>query len=600
MDKPTADQPDEHPDFAHAKQAWQQAVSAALGGQNANKLARKTLDGLLRGPLAMQKEPPLATGRPGQFPFTRGTKPTIARFQPWDIRSQITPSHSQTLNQQVLQQLEGGANSVFLPAGQTKLDLPTLLTGVDLQLAGIGLLPQIGGHDMAQDLSDFWQNSGVDLTQIKGDLGLSPIGFSSPKSTVTSLAKWAAEHAPNLRTLSLGTDLIHEAGGTEALELAWLCAETAENMRLLLTTGLSGDQAASQMLAYISLDADLHLGICKLRAARRVWAQVIASFGGSDAASQLPILAQSSRRMLSRHDPWVNILRISTAGFAAVLGGAQIICLNPFSYRLGAPSPMAQRLAINSQLVLLEECAAARVIDPAGGSYAHEQLTDQLANKAWQYFQQIETEGGLQQAINTGWIAKQIEQMRVNRQQLIRQRKLPIIGVSQYAQSDETPIELADTTPPKPEQNACNLSQFYDAGEFEQLRDLANTKDWPSVFLASLGSLSQSAGRTGFCRNLLTAGGIKTSGGKAWKTQQAMIDDFTASKSPLAIVCATDEQYKASATALAEQLKSAGAKQVWIAGGPAIAQTLDRRLAAGNDAIADLQAMTQILAGDDR
>lgn len=573
---------------------WQEAVTKALGGRSEQVLTSKTLDALVRGPLMTLGENPKNSGAAGQFPFTRGTSLQCDKLLPWSICCEVLVSDEDQANKFVLEELSGGASAVQLQFSHSDLELKAVLRGVDLNIATVSLTPDSDGGHYAKEFVSLLSQENVDLAKTSGNLGLSPIGFGVAGDVICDLANWAIDNAPDIRSLSVCANLVHEAGGTEALELAWLCAETAENMRILLAAGIKPDAAAKQMQAIISMDADLHLGIAKLRAARRVWAETVTAFGVSHHVAGLQIHARSSLRMFSRYDPWVNILRTSTAALAAVIGGAQEILLVPFTHRLGQPDEMARRLARNTQIVLMEECSAARVLDPAGGSYAHEQMSDQLADKAWQYFQQIEAQGGLTAVIDNGWLHKTIQLMRKTRKQLISRRKISIIGVSQYANLHEDAPKTADCKPSKPPANQAGLDQFYDAEEFEQLRDQA--KSVPGkVFLASLGKLSQSAARVGFVRNLLAAGGLETTEARQWEKQTAMLADFSSDVTPIVVVCGTDKQYSEIAEPLAEQFKAKGAKQVWIAGGSGVPEGFTGRMAMGDDVITILQVILQPL-----
>jgi len=575
-------------------QLWQAAVTKALGNRSLQTLTSKTLDGLLRGPLLTLADNPQNSGVAGEFPFTRAASSQRDLLQPWSICSQILVADEHQANQIVLEELLGGASAIQLQLEQSGKALEVVLRGVDLTIAAVSLQPGAYNGQYAKELIQLLSQKHIDLAKVSGNFGLSPIGFAVSDDVVGDLSKWAIDNAPGISSLSICSNLVHEAGGTEALELAWLAAETAHNMRILLQAGIKPDDAAKQMQAMISVDADLHLGIAKLRAARRIFAQVVTAFGVSKPAASLKIHAKSSFRMFSRYDPWVNILRASTAAMAAVLGGAQEIAVTPFTYRLGQADEMARRLARNTQIVLMEECAAAKVIDPAGGSHAHEQMTDQLAIKAWEYFQTIEAQGGLVSAIDNGWLKKTVHEMRKTRQQLIRKRKIAIIGVSQYANLAEETPNTNDCKPPKPPENQAGLQQFYDAEEFEQLRDQAKSISG-KVFIASLGTLKQSAGRVGFVDNLLAAGGIETTKAGLWEDQTAMLGGFDADVTPIAVVCGTNVQYDADMVPLAAKFRAKGAKQVWIAGGSEVPENFAGRMAIGDDVIATLQVILPTL-----
>ncbi len=583
-------------DFNEAYNLWQQAAKRALRGADPDILVHKTIDGLLRGPLMTCNDHDNNTGTPGEFPFVRGLKRQLDPNRPWDIRSEVWLDAPQTCNSQILEELTGGASSIQLQAGPEPIlgdELGTILNGVEFNLAGIGVSCDDGGPDTALALRDLWMDMQVDPSQIHGDFGLQLSDNEGHNQDIIKLCHWAAQYAPNIRSLTIAPCYIHEAGGSEALELAWMCAQGAQYMRVLLETGLTANKAADQMQSLFSMDADLHLGIAKLRAARRLWAKMLNSFGVDPGHCGLHIHGRSSRRMMSRLDPWVNILRTSTATLASVLGGAQTVSVLPFTYRLGTASDMAKRLARNTQLILAEECFAGRVIDPAGGSHVHETMSNQLAQAGWKIFQQIEAKNGLQNARE--WLAGRVREMRELRTQQIRTQERVLIGVNAFADLNETAPKIAKTNQ-LTEENPYFL-QSYDSAEFEQLRDLARQLPaTPTAFLASIGTVASNSARASFARRFLASGGIACSEAKNWQGNSAMLADFDADFTPLVIICGSDEQYQENTDELVAMFKAKGAKQVWITGDTKN-EALDGCIFAGCDMIATLKILLSCFRG---
>ena len=191
--------------------------------------------------------------------------------------------------------------------------------------------------------------------------------------------------------------------------------------------------AAGQIGFALATDTDFFLSLAKFRALRRLWGQVLEVAGASSAMPSLRVHAETAERMFTRVDPHVNILRGTVAAFAAAAGGAGSITVLPFDHALGMPTPLARRIARNTQLVLLEEAQLGRVLDPAGGSWFVERLTEELATKAWSLVQEVERRGGMLAALRQGWPQERVAASRKRLEADIASRRQPITGVSEFA-----------------------------------------------------------------------------------------------------------------------------------------------------------------------
>ncbi|MFE3938132.1 methylmalonyl-CoA mutase family protein, partial [Streptomyces goshikiensis] len=229
--------------------------------------------------------------------------------------------------------------------------------------------------------------------------GADPLGHEARTGEVLDLAEAAAlarETAaawPHVRALTVDALPYHEAGGSAAEELGLSLATGVAYLRALEGGGLGVEAALGQLEFRYAATADQFLTIAKLRAARRLWARVAEACGAPEAGAQRQH-AVTSPVMMTRRDPWVNMLRTTVACMAAGVGGADSVTVLPFDNELGLPDAFARRIARNTSTILLEESHLARVIDPAGGSYYVEQLTTELAGAAWEFFQTVEKAGG--------------------------------------------------------------------------------------------------------------------------------------------------------------------------------------------------------------
>ncbi len=239
--------------------------------------------------------------------------------------------------------------------------------------------------------------------------------------------------------------VVHDAGGSEAQELAFVLAVAVAYLRALEASGMPLDAARDMIYARMSADADQFLTMAKFRALRKLWARIEQACGLEP--SPLFVAADSAWRMLSRRDTDVNMLRATMATFAAGLGGANSITVLPHTLALGLPDAFARRVARNTQLILLEESNLAKVTDPAAGSGGIELLTTQLCTRAWELFREIEKAGGIWAALESNWLQRQVSDVRKAREKNVARRKDVITGVSEFANLSEKSSGVLDAQP---------------------------------------------------------------------------------------------------------------------------------------------------------
>jgi methylmalonyl-CoA mutase len=355
-----------------------------------------------------------------------------------------------------------------------------------------------------------------------------------------------------------------------------------------LTEGsLSVDEAFAQLEFRYAASADQFTTIAGLRAARRLWDRVGEASGASPEARAQRQHAVTSSVMTTRRDPWVNLLRTTVACFAAGVGGADVVTVQPFDAALGLPDAFSRRIARNTQSLLVEEGSLARVLDPAGGAWYVESLTESLAQAAWEWFTEIERAGGLVAALDSGLVRDRIAAAWDVRAKRLARRADAITGVSEFPNlTEKLPARepLAWTLP------SGGLPRVRAAQEFEALRDAADAvAQRPTVYLATIGPIARHTARASFAGNLFQAGGLGTPSGDG---AEGLADAGTT----VACICGTDKDYASSAAELAAELRAAGATQVWLAGKPELAvDGVDGYLFAGCDALDVLRTVHEQL-----
>ncbi len=560
---------------------WVDAVEKVLRGRSYEKvLVSTTDDGLDIQPLYLAADAPPAAVLGSLDPerVTRG----------WDVRQVHDGADPAECARAVVTELERGVTSVELIApadGWTPDTMRTATQGVLFDLAPVVLAPH-ADPAAAAALHTVVAERG-DLAATGCWLGLDPIGETARGGTASTndVIGFAADLAatlPNGRTVTIDSARYGDAGATKAQQIGWSIASAVACLRSFEEAGLDPSAAAATMAFRVSVGADQFLTIAMLRAGRRLWRRVLDASGVEAERRRQLVQAVTARAMFSRRDPWVNMLRGTTAAFAAGVGGADSITVLPFDDAIGMPDGFSRRIARNTQLLLIEESHLARVIDPAAGSWFVESLTERLAAAAWQVLQRVEAAGGMEAALVSGSIAAEIDDAWARRHALLRTRRRPVTGVSEYPDLDESLVER----PPRPPAPGFPVRRL--AESFESLRDaadraLASTGNRPLVHLAALGPLATHTTRSSWIANLLAVGGIATSGGDDDGSMSPLEAEvrFTDSGSSVAVITSSDEIYAERAAATATALREAGASRVVLAGHPG--DRRDELVAAGID-----------------
>ncbi|HEX5118301.1 MAG TPA: methylmalonyl-CoA mutase family protein [Pseudonocardiaceae bacterium] len=563
---------------AVTRQEWRELVRAVLvkaaraaAGTAAapeELLTATTYDGIPIAPLYTADDTAPDAGLPGLPPFTRAGWPEGGTITGWDVRARHADPDPAAVNAAVLADLEHGATSLWLAVGAGGVPvaaLPEALNGVLLDLAPVTLDAGADYAAAATALLAVHRDREIPAEQVGGNLGVDPIGVTARSGTPSDLGPAAALVAstaatyPALRGMVVDGLPFHSAGGSDSDELGCALSVGVTYLRALTDAGLDVDAAARQVEFRYAIGADQFLGIAKLRAARRLWARVTEVCGVSPAARAQRQHAVTAPAMLTRRDPWVNMLRTTVACFAAGVGGADAVTVTPFDSAIGRSNDFARRIARNTQSILLEESQLAGVIDPAGGSWYVETLTDQLARRAWTVFTDLERAGGVVAALESGALAERLARTRRAREANVATRTDAITGVSEFPNLAERDVPRPAAAP----EPTGGLPVYRYAEPFEALRDrsdavLAATGHRPTVFLATLGPVAAHTARASFAANLLQAGGIETPTGP--------VDEFAASGARVACVCGTDRAYAEEAAATVDALRSAGAVRVLLAG----------------------------------
>ena len=566
------------PEDAHTREEWERGAAGVLrkSGRLAEsdpdsavweKLTRTTLDGIGVTPL----------GVPGAQ--TSPARPT--RAGAWDIRSLIADPDAKRANEAALVDLDGGVTSLWLHA-DADTDLTTTLDKVMLDLAPVVLDAPTAPLQAARGLLALIAEGGVD-PHPGTNLGADPLGAAFRglrddtgwQDELAAVAKLAQE----LGVLGVVVDATaaHDRGASDAQELGYGLAVAAAYLRALTEAGLSIVEAARLMEFRFAATDEQFATIAKLRAARLLWARVLELSGAERVPMRLH--AATSRPMLSKYDPYVNMLRGTVAAFAAGVGGADAVTVLPFDSANGRPEAFGRRIARNVNHLLIDESHVAAVTDPAGGAYAVEQLTADLAAAGWAQFQLLESARTLGEGLEA--FGSRVAEVVAKREAEIAKRKRPLTGVSEFP-------NLAEELPAREPDPLNDAVRRYGAS-YEALRDAPASEP---VFLATLGTIAQHTARATFASNLFAAGGIAVEAAGATGSAEDLVAAYRGQK----VVClaGADGAYAAWGQAAAEALRAAGAERVIIAG--KATGYADDNCAMGIDALAFLHRVREKLA----
>lgn len=582
--------------------AWKALAAKGLDGADVDtRLGVTTLDGLNLKPLYTRADAltqaSITQSLPGAAPFVRGrTAPEPAKVGAWDIRQRYVAGDAKVTNARILDDLAGGVSSITLQmAAPGQSGLEARATAIEAALADVHLemldVTVEAGEDYigaAQSLMGVWSSRGIDNALCRGAIHGDPVGaFARAGSiegglyaSIETIGHFISSNVGDRPQVTLALAdgrLHHDAGATDAQELAAIVATAVTYARAAERSGCSLAQTWPTLHAAVALDADLFTGIAKLRAVRRLLWRVVDAAGAGSLASQMKVTAETSARMMSSREPYVNLLRTTVAAMAGAMGGADALIVRPFTSSAGVPDAFAHRMARNTQIMLQEESGLGVVADPAGGSWYIEHLTDQLAQKAWSIFQGLEANGGIEEALKSGQWQQQVADADTARIKRVAEGRDVLIGVTTFAQLDAKPAEAGALSPAPELRNADEiaipLTPTRTAAPFEALRARADrvaeeNNERPSVHMANMGARRAFAARQSFTTNLLATAGLAASLGEGGDDIAVIADAFAASGDKIACVCGADDDYATHAASLIAALKANGAVAVYLAGRP--------------------------------
>ena len=548
---------------------WEEVINKDLKGADYDKkLVWKTIEGFKVKPYYRAEDLEhleYLDSNPNAAPFVRG-KHTDNNV--WDIRQDIKADSLEEANALALEALSRGANSIgFCACKADSLEnMQKLLKGIDLKGCKVNFTCS---KDMLQTLKLYVEAAkaaGYDPAELQGCANFDPYGhallfgsFMGSEQQAFDAAKelvlFAKENLPKYRVLAINGRHIHNAGSNIVQELGFTLAAANDLMAHLTDMGLTVGDVATRLAFNFATGSNYFMEIAKIRAARLLWSKVVEQYNPCcDCCYKVFINATSSVWNKSVYDPYVNMLRTTTETMSAAIAGADSITTNPFDIAYKESDSFGYRIGRNQQLLLKEESYMDKIVDPAAGSYYIENLTDSIAQYAWQQFLAVEEKGGMAKAIRANFIQEEVEKIAQQRDMDIATRKTTILGTNQYPNLIETmgdKVQKESAYCGKGKGCCCGhepefkaLRQYRGAEAFEQLR-LATEKcgSRPKVFLLTYGNLAMRKARSGFATNFFGVAGYEIIDNAGFKSAEEGVQAALAAKADIVVLCSSDDEY---------------------------------------------------------
>jgi len=504
---------------------------------------------------------------PAEFPYTRGTK---ADNNHWDIVQEVEEADPVKANAIAVDALKRGATSIAFNAN--KLDnkdaLETLLKDIDLNKTGVQFNHVKNYIELVKNFLGYIEEKGYDKSQVSGSINFDPLiyrlkhnkfYFSQEEDMMQAVELLnMVEGMPNFKLINVNGIVLHNAGSTIVQELGYTLALANEYLAFCTEHGVKLEKAASRMQLTLSVGSNYFMEIAKLRAARLLWSTIVEQYKPTcDCAYKIRINTVASTWNKTLYDPYVNMLRSTTEGMSAVIGGSDAISLLPFDVAYKESDEFSRRIARNVQVILKEEAFMDRVVDPAAGSYYVETLTNAIAEHAWTLFQSVEANGGALKAIEDGTLKAEIEKSCQKRDMDIATRRYILLGTNQYPNIKEN---MADKIERVVKDENEGLKTYRGAVAFEEIRlateKYAEKNGRPKVYLLKLGNLAMRQARAGFITNFFGCAGYEIVEPAGFATVEEGVKAVAEVNPALIVVCSSDEEYATLGVEAAKQCKA--------------------------------------------
>ena len=464
--------------------AWRDLAEKQMRGGSLDDLVWHTAEDIPVKPLYTAADVeglPYTDTMPGMSPYIRGPQATMYAGRPWTIRQYAGFSTAEESNAFYRKALAAGGQGVSVAfdlathrgydsdhprvagdvgkagvAIDSVEDMKILFDEIPLDKVSVSMtmngavLPVLAGYIVAAEEQGVSQEqlTGTIQNDILKEFMVRNTYIYPPKPSmkiIGDIIAYCSGHMPRFNTISISGYHIQEAGANAALELAYTLADGKEYIRTAIAAGMDIDDFAPRLSFFWGIGMNFYMEIAKMRAARLLWARIVSEFNPKNPkSSMLRTHSQTSGWSLTEQDPYNNVVRTTIEAMAAVFGGTQSLHTNALDEAIALPTEFSSRIARNTQLVIQEETGITKVVDPWGGSYMMESLTQDMADKAWELIQEVEEAGGMAKAIETGMPKLRIEEAAAKKQARIDRGEDVIVGVNKYKLEHEDTVDILD------------------------------------------------------------------------------------------------------------------------------------------------------------
>lgn len=522
----------------------------------------------------------------GEFPYVRGTH----AHNRWRVHQTVTVADASTANAKALQLLGSGVDSLgfhIAKADFSAAELDTLLRDIHLPAVDLVFCGEKMGRFADLVLAKL-EKEGIAKEDARIMFVIDPLvknlsskgDFCSPDGKecfdrIAELLRKTKDYK-HIRVINVSAQIFGNSGSTIVEELAFALSAGHDYLVRLTEAGLTVDEVARKMRFSFSVSSNYFLEIAKLRAARMLWANIVKGYNPEkNCAGKMLIHAETSRWNQTVYDPYVNMLRGTTEAMSAAIGGVHSLEVTPFDRAFEAPTEFAKRIARNVELLLKHESHFDQVVDPAGGSYYIENLTQSIADEAWKLFLEIEEKGGYTAAYKAGVIVEKVKASAANKDKNIATRRQILLGANQFPNFTEVaPAEITADTVTRAAAEGNVLTPYRGAMAFEEMRlHVDRSGKQPKAFMLTCGNLAMARARAQFSCNFFACAGIRVQDNTFFKSLEDGVAAALESKAEIVVVCASDDDYAEAAPKIKELL---GGKAILVvAGAPACAPELE-------------------------